>query len=201
MMALTNAIALPVRRPWPRTNAAGDPVPGGSSPFRNDTVLPQELFHQLRNLLFLGGVEGMDLPLVADVTPFVMAIAMCAAALAAWREIAQTSSRFRARFAASAGASRNTTVSSAINQERAATGSPTLASATIHDLRHSYASRALALGESLPMIGKLLGHSQIQTTARYAHLARDSVKEAAERIASSIAADIMGGDSRPASGS
>ena len=200
-MALTNAIALPVRRPWPRTNAAGDPVPGGSSPFRNDTVLPQELFHQLRNLLFLGGVEGMDLPLVADVTPFVMAIAMCAAALAAWREIAQTSSRFRARFAASAGASRNTTVSSAINQERAATGSPTLASATIHDLRHSYASRALALGESLPMIGKLLGHSQIQTTARYAHLARDSVKEAAERIASSIAADIMGGDSRPASGS
>ena len=64
----------------------------------------------------------MDLPLVADITPFVMAIAMCAAALAAWREIAQTSSRFRARFAASAGASRNTTVSSAINQERAATG-------------------------------------------------------------------------------
>ena len=64
----------------------------------------------------------MDLLLVADVTPFVMAIAMCAATLAAWREIAQTSSRFRARFAASAGASRNTTVSSAINQERAATG-------------------------------------------------------------------------------
>ncbi len=60
MMALTNAIALPVRRPLPRTNAAGDPVPGGSSPFRNDTVLPQELFHQLRNLLFLGGVEGMN---------------------------------------------------------------------------------------------------------------------------------------------
>ena len=43
----------------------------------------------------------------------------------------------------------------------------------LHDLRHSFASRAL--GESLPMIGKLLGHSKIQTTARYAHLARDSV--------------------------
>ena len=41
----------------------------------------------------------------------------------------------------------------------------------IHDLRHSFASRALALGESLPMIGKLLGHTQVQTTARYAHLA------------------------------
>ena len=71
----------------------------------------------------------------------------------------------------------------------------------IHDLRHSYASRALALGESLPMIGKLLGHRQIETTARYAHLARDSVKEAAERIASSIAADIMGGGWRHASSS
>ena len=46
----------------------------------------------------------------------------------------------------------------------------------LHDLRHSFASRALALGESLPMIGKLLGHSKIQTTARYAHLARDSVQ-------------------------
>ena len=35
----------------------------------------------------------------------------------------------------------------------------------IHDLRHSFASRALALGESLTMIGKLLGHTQVQTTA------------------------------------
>ncbi len=46
----------------------------------------------------------------------------------------------------------------------------------IHDLRHSFASRALALGESLTMIGKLLGHTQVQTTARYAHLARDSIQ-------------------------
>jgi len=61
----------------------------------------------------------------------------------------------------------------------------------IHDLRHSYASRALALGESLPMIGKLLGHRRIETTARYAHLARDSVHEAAAEIAESIAADIL----------
>ena len=60
----------------------------------------------------------------------------------------------------------------------------------IHDLRHSFASRALALGESLPMIGKLLGHRQVQTTARYAHLARESVKTAAARIAESLAVDM-----------
>ena len=61
----------------------------------------------------------------------------------------------------------------------------------LHDLRHSFASRALALGEDLAMIGKLLGHKKIQTTARYAHLARDSVKEAAAMVAASIAEDIM----------
>ena len=63
----------------------------------------------------------------------------------------------------------------------------------IHDLRHSFASRALALGESLSMIGKLLGHTKIQTTARYAHLARDSVKESAARVAASIGGDLQGG--------
>ena len=65
----------------------------------------------------------------------------------------------------------------------------------LHDLRHSFASRALALGESLPMIGKLLGHSQIQTTARYAHLARDAVHDSAARVAASIGADILSEDS------
>ena len=62
----------------------------------------------------------------------------------------------------------------------------------IHDLRHSFASGAVALGESLPMIGKLLGHTQVQTTARYAHLAADPVKAAAERVSSNIAALING---------
>ena len=60
----------------------------------------------------------------------------------------------------------------------------------IHDLRHSYASRALALGESLTMIGKLLGHTQVQTTARYAHLARDSIQTAAARITGSIGGNL-----------
>ncbi len=64
----------------------------------------------------------------------------------------------------------------------------------IHDLRHSFASRALALGESLTMIGKLLGHTQVQTTARYAHLARDSIQNAASRITYSIGGNLMGID-------
>ena len=57
----------------------------------------------------------------------------------------------------------------------------------LHDLRHSFASGGLLVGEGLPMIGKLLGHSQVQTTARYAHLAGDPVKAAADRIAGRIA--------------
>ena len=61
---------------------------------------------------------------------------------------------------------------------------------TTHDLRHSFASRALALGESLTMIGKLLGHTQVQTTARSAHLARDSIQTAAARITGSIGGNL-----------
>ena len=62
----------------------------------------------------------------------------------------------------------------------------------LHDCRHSFASRALALGESLPAIAKLLGHSQVQTTARYAHLARDSVRASAARVVASIEEDFLG---------
>ena len=61
----------------------------------------------------------------------------------------------------------------------------------IHDIRHSFASRALALGESLSMIGKLLGHNKIETTSRYAHLRRDSIKASSARVADSIGADIL----------
>ncbi|MBL4802837.1 MAG: tyrosine-type recombinase/integrase [Emcibacter sp.] len=57
----------------------------------------------------------------------------------------------------------------------------------IHDLRHTFASGAVSMGESLPMIGKLLGHTQVQTTARYAHLADDPVHKAAERVSGAIA--------------
>jgi len=61
----------------------------------------------------------------------------------------------------------------------------------LHDLRHSYASGGLLVGEGLTMIGKLLGHNKVETTARYAHLANDPMKAAANRIASRIA-DIAG---------
>ncbi len=60
----------------------------------------------------------------------------------------------------------------------------------IHDLRHTFASTAVASGQGLPMIGKLLGHTQVQTTARYAHLATDPIKDAANQVASNIAASL-----------
>jgi integrase len=62
----------------------------------------------------------------------------------------------------------------------------------IHDLRHSFASVGLAGGDALPIIGKLLGHSDVKTTARYAHLADDPVKAAATRISGNIAAAMAG---------
>lgn len=52
----------------------------------------------------------------------------------------------------------------------------------LHDLRHSFASIAVGSGMSLPMIGKLLGHRQTVTTARYAHLADNPLKEANDAI-------------------
>lgn len=63
----------------------------------------------------------------------------------------------------------------------------------IHDIRHSFASRAHAFGKELPIIGRQLGHRKVETTVRYVHLARDSMRESAERIPASIAADILWG--------
>jgi integrase len=58
----------------------------------------------------------------------------------------------------------------------------------VHDLRHSFAAVAAGAGSSLPVIGALLGHSQPQTTARYAHLADDPLKAAAETVGARLAA-------------
>jgi integrase len=62
----------------------------------------------------------------------------------------------------------------------------------IHDLQHTFASTAVASGQGLPMIGKLLGHMQVQTTARYAHLAADPVKQAANHVSAEIAVLLDG---------
>lgn len=61
-----------------------------------------------------------------------------------------------------------------------------LKDARIHDLRHTFASVAVSNGFTLPMIGKLLGHTQVQTTARYAHLAREPQVIAANEVTSLI---------------
>ncbi len=54
----------------------------------------------------------------------------------------------------------------------------------IHDLRHTHASVGAGLGLGLPIIGKLLGHTQPSTTARYAHLDSDPLRRASDHIGS-----------------
>lgn len=62
----------------------------------------------------------------------------------------------------------------------------------IHDLRHTFASVAAASKGSLPMIGRLLGHSNTQTTARYAHLADDPLQKLNDDVGTEIAAALRG---------
>ena len=62
----------------------------------------------------------------------------------------------------------------------------------LHDFRHTYASAGVGGGQSLPIVGKLLGHTQPQTTARYAHLADDPVRRAADTIAADLEAAMEG---------
>ena len=61
----------------------------------------------------------------------------------------------------------------------------------LHDCRHSYASQALAIGEGLPTIARLLGHKTVMTTYRYAHLAEDSEKASVARVGDSIGNDLL----------
>ena len=58
----------------------------------------------------------------------------------------------------------------------------------LHDLRHTYASIGAGASFGLPIIGKLLGHTQAQTTARYSHLAADPLRKAVDTIAATISA-------------
>jgi len=58
----------------------------------------------------------------------------------------------------------------------------------VHDLRHAFASMMVNSGVSLPIVGKILGHTSVSTTARYAHLEQNPARKAAEEAAVKIAA-------------
>ncbi len=62
----------------------------------------------------------------------------------------------------------------------------------LHDLRHSFASFGAGAGLGLPILGALLGHKHPVTTARYAHLANDPQRAAADRITGEIVAALDG---------
>jgi integrase len=70
----------------------------------------------------------------------------------------------------------------------------------LHDLRHSFASVGASGGLSLPMIGRLLGHTQAATTQRYAHLAADPIRAANEAIGERIARMMKGDANASADG-
>lgn len=71
---------------------------------------------------------------------------------------------------------------------RAVRAAAQLESVRIHDLRHTNAAVAAALGIPLAFIGKMLGHAQPSTTNRYAHLSDDPLRRAANRVGNDIAA-------------
>lgn len=60
----------------------------------------------------------------------------------------------------------------------------------LHDLRHTFASTAVASGASLYLVGKVLGHSQARTTEKYAHVHDDPIRAVAEATAKTIAARL-----------
>jgi integrase len=62
----------------------------------------------------------------------------------------------------------------------------------LHDLRHSFASIGAGASMGLPIIGRLLGHSQPQTTAKYSHLQADPLRRAADTIGATISASMDG---------
>lgn len=67
----------------------------------------------------------------------------------------------------------------------------------IHDLRHTHASIGVSANIGLPIVGKLLGHTQARTTERYAHLHADPLRKASDAIGNTIAA-AMGEGKKPA---
>jgi integrase len=70
----------------------------------------------------------------------------------------------------------------------------------VHDLRHTHASFGAGAGFGLPIIGKLLGHTQAATTQRYAHLDVDPLRRASEAIGGLIAQALAGSSSKSSVG-
>lgn len=66
-----------------------------------------------------------------------------------------------------------------------------------HDLRHSFASVMVSGGASLLVIGALLGHKDVKTTARYAHLSTDPLKAAADQVGGMLVSHLMGPEREP----
>lgn len=69
-----------------------------------------------------------------------------------------------------------------------------LSDVRLHDLRHSFASVGAAGGDSLLILGKLLGHKNASSTARYAHLGDDPLKAAADKISQHIDSAMRNGN-------
>ena len=69
---------------------------------------------------------------------------------------------------------------------RSVTAAADLKDYRIHDNRHTHASHLVSSGLSLPIVGRLLGHTNPSTTQRYAHLADDPLRQAAEVMADKL---------------
>lgn len=76
-------------------------------------------------------------------------------------------------------------VKSAFRRARVKAGFPNV---RFHDLRHACASLLIVAGEDLYAVGELLGHSNVQTTKRYAHLQLERKRDAMEKIGAAISA-------------
>ena len=70
-----------------------------------------------------------------------------------------------------------------------------LTAVRLHDLRHTFASVLVSAGQSLAVVGAMLGHTQAQTTTRYAHLSADPLQKAADTagaiLTSKLSAEVI----------
>jgi hypothetical protein len=62
----------------------------------------------------------------------------------------------------------------------------------IHDLRHSFASLLVNSGRTLYEVQRILGHTQVKTTQRYAHLSHDTLLDAANTATKAVGAVMLG---------